>query len=104
MRTVEYAKVAQAVDCCAKCSVDACNHCPYITEGCDEPDVKLVRVPVFLLEDVGELLKEKKYKPQKAELRGTEWWCPRCKNHIEMFHAGEFNNYCAFCGQAVKFE
>ena len=41
--------------------------------------------------------------PKKAELRGTEWWCPRCKNHIEMMHAGEFNKFCAFCGQKVMF-
>lgn len=41
--------------------------------------------------------------PKKAELRGTEWWCPRCKNHIEMMHAGEFNKLCAFCGQKVMF-
>ena len=41
--------------------------------------------------------------PKKAELRGTEWWCPRCKNHIEMMHAGEFNKFCAFCGQKVIF-
>ena len=40
--------------------------------------------------------------PKPAELRGTEWWCPKCKNHVEMFHAGEFNNYCAFCGQKLK--
>lgn len=41
--------------------------------------------------------------PKQAELRGTEWWCPRCKNHIEMMHAGEFNKFCAFCGQKVMF-
>ena len=41
--------------------------------------------------------------PKEAELRGTEWWCPRCKNHIEMMHAGEFNKFCAFCGQKVMF-
>ena len=41
--------------------------------------------------------------PKQAEIRGTEYWCPRCKNHIEMMHAGEFNNFCAFCGQRVKF-
>ena len=40
---------------------------------------------------------------KQAELRGTEWWCPRCKNHIEMMHAGEFNKFCAFCGQKVMF-
>lgn len=41
--------------------------------------------------------------PKQAEIRGTEWYCPRCKNHIEMLHAGEFNNYCSFCGQKVLF-
>ena len=41
--------------------------------------------------------------PKQAELRETGWWCPRCKNHIEMFHAGEFNKFCAFCGQKVIF-
>ena len=41
--------------------------------------------------------------PKQAELRETEWWCPRCKNHIEMMHAGEFNKFCAFCGQKIYF-
>ena len=41
--------------------------------------------------------------PKEAELREQEWFCPRCKNHIEMMHAGEFNNFCAFCGQKVMF-
>ena len=41
--------------------------------------------------------------PTQAELRGVTWNCPRCKNPIEMFEFGEFNNYCAFCGQKVKF-
>lgn len=42
-------------------------------------------------------------KPQQAELRGHEYFCPRCKNHVEMMHAGEFNNYCSFCGQKLEF-
>ena len=47
--------------------------------------------------------KDMENQPKQAELRGTEWWCPRCKNHIEMMHAGEFNKFCAFCGQKVMF-
>ena len=49
------------------------------------------------------ILEDMENQPKKAELRGTEWWCPRCKNHIEMMHAGEFNKFCAFCGQKVMF-
>ena len=49
------------------------------------------------------IMEDMENQPKKAELRGTEWWCPRCKNHIEMMHAGEFNKYCAFCGQKVMF-
>ena len=55
-KTVDYKKVARAVECCRKSSSDACNHCPYITEGCDVPGVKLVKVPMFLLEDVSAIL------------------------------------------------
>ncbi len=47
------------------------------------------------------LLKENE--PQQAELRNMTWFCPRCKNPVEFFSFGEFNHYCAFCGQAVKF-
>ena len=40
--------------------------------------------------------------PQKAELRNQTWFCTKCKNPVEMFNAGEFNNYCPFCGQALE--
>ena len=39
--------------------------------------------------------------PQKAELNNQTWFCPKCKNPVEMFNAGEFNNYCPFCGQKL---
>ena len=39
--------------------------------------------------------------PQKAELRNQTWFCQKCKNPVEMFNAGEFNNYCPFCGQKL---
>ena len=41
--------------------------------------------------------------PLQAELRGTQWFCPRCKNHVDIMHAGEFANFCSFCGQKIKF-
>ena len=41
--------------------------------------------------------------PKQAELRGNEYWCPKCKNHVEMMHAGEFNNFCSYCGQKLIF-
>ena len=41
--------------------------------------------------------------PTQAELRGPTWFCLRCKNPVEKFNFGEFNNYCAFCGQKVTF-
>ena len=41
--------------------------------------------------------------PLQAELRGTQYWCPKCKNHVDMMHAGEFTNFCSFCGQNIKF-
>ena len=47
--------------------------------------------------------KDMENQPKQAELRGNEWWCPRCGNHIEIIHAGEFNKFCAFCGQKVNF-
>ena len=40
--------------------------------------------------------------PQKAELSNQRWFCPKCKNPVEVFNAGEFNNYCPFCGQALE--
>lgn len=40
--------------------------------------------------------------PKKAELNNQNWFCPKCKNPVEMFEAGEFNNYCPFCGQALE--
>ena len=40
--------------------------------------------------------------PQKAELNNQRFFCPKCKNPVEMFNAGEFNNYCPFCGQALE--
>lgn len=40
--------------------------------------------------------------PKKAELNNQNWFCPECKNPVEMFKAGEFNNYCPFCGQALE--
>ena len=66
-KTVDYTKVANAVECCKECSADACDRCPYITEGCDEPEVKLVRIPMFLLEDLSELLKYYKGFPVKFQ-------------------------------------
>ena len=40
--------------------------------------------------------------PEKAELINQNWFCPKCKNLVEMFRAGEFNNFCPFCGQALE--
>ena len=39
--------------------------------------------------------------PQKAELRNQTWFCTKCNNPVEIFNAGEFNNYCPFCGQKL---
>ena len=54
-------------------------------------------------ENVQGYIKEliRKGMPQKAELRNQTWFCPKCKNPVEMFNAGEFNNYCPFCGQKL---
>ena len=41
--------------------------------------------------------------PQQAILTANVFLCPKCKNPVDMFHAGEMNNYCAFCGQRITF-
>ena len=39
--------------------------------------------------------------PEMAELNNQTWFCPKCKNPVEEFNFGEFNNYCPFCGQKL---
>ena len=39
--------------------------------------------------------------PEMAELNNQTWFCPKCKNPVEEFGFGEFNNYCPFCGQKL---
>ena len=39
--------------------------------------------------------------PEMAELNNQTWFCPKCKNPVEEFSFGEFNNYCPFCGQKL---
>ena len=58
--------------------------------------LKLVCFPGMIREDM-------KNQPKQAELREDEYWCPKCKNHVEMMHAGEFNYFCGFCGQKLIF-
>ena len=41
--------------------------------------------------------------PKMAELYNQTWFCPKCKNPVEEFNFGEFNNYCPFCGQKLIF-
>ena len=41
--------------------------------------------------------------PEMAELNNQTWFCPKCKNPVEEFNFGEFNNYCPFCGQKLIF-
>lgn len=31
------------------------------------------------------------------------WECPRCKNPVDRFFAGEQMNYCGYCGQKIYF-
>ena len=43
----------------------------------------------------------RKEMPEMAELNNQTWCCPKCKNPVEEFRFGEFNNYCQFCGQKL---
>ena len=43
----------------------------------------------------------RKEMPEMAELNNQTWFCPKCKNPVEEFNFGEFNNYCPFCGQKL---
>ena len=45
--------------------------------------------------------KDMEQEPKNAILRNQIWYCQKCKNPVEMFNFGEFNNYCPFCGQKL---
>lgn len=81
-----------------------CKDCPW--EDCENVGHKRVDVPVTLILDALELLKEQgPVKPIKSKLSFTRgfmweiWDCGCCGNQLR-----SFAKYCDQCGQAVKWE
>ena len=87
-----------------------CKDCPW--EDCEKFSCKRVTVPVTLLFDALELLKEQE--PKAIVYEGTNWMtglpvaiCPGCGKVARQFyvaHPEEETHFCPWCGQAVKWE
>lgn len=81
-----------------------CKDCPW--EECENVGYKRVDVPVTLMLDTLELMKEQgPVKPIKSKLSFTHgfmleiWDCGCCGNQLR-----SFAKYCDQCGKAVKWE
>ena len=90
----------ELIDILECCHEDDCGHCPAaLTDGrpCNGATELSIPVPVFIFENVQELLKEQE--PVKP-IRLENWWkCPSCGGNIVANM-----KYCPRCGKAVKWE
>ena len=96
------AKVFDAIRNCI--TEPKCKDCPW--EDCENVGHKRVEVPLTLMLDALELLKEQgPVKPIKSKLSFTRgfmweiWDCGCCGNQLR-----SFAKYCDQCGRAVKWE
>ena len=72
-----------------------CRDCPW--EECEQFDCKKTNVPVNLLLDALELLKEQE--PKLVKIDGGSVLCPSCGNELFTYPRQKF---CDECGQAVN--
>ena len=79
-----------------------CRDCPW--EECEKFEVKKVKVPVSLMLDVLNLLKEQDPVPVKLDGEYTNIKYGHCPNCGEGLNSEVYPNWCGFCGQAVTWE
>lgn len=77
-----------------------CRDCPW--EECERFDCKKANVPVNLLLDVLELLKEQE--PVKPTWSQGKAYCGNCGQKLSRKCDGIERRYCSFCGKEVKWE
>ena len=96
-------KATKGLNCCFRTeTTETCEECPYYDRVLLELGHKCASM---MRRDIERILQQLRPLPAGIMARpgGYSYFCPRCKNPVDYFSFGEFNSFCAFCGQAIDF-